>query len=76
MARLRQRMLEAIGDDDVTACISALRQIVGDANAKPGDRIQAIKELLDRAVGKPAPGDLSELVEEIERLVGGREDQR
>ena len=71
MGAFRKRLLEAVTPQDIDACVVALRDIISDADARPGERLAAIREMLDRAVGKPSPGDLGELVAEVEKMLGG-----
>lgn len=65
-ARLRAALLKAITAKDVETVVSSLIK-----EAKAGD-VQAIREVLDRAVGKPLPADLLERLERLEALADGR----
>ena len=60
MARLRAAMLAAVSEQDMTAIIAKLVQL-----AKDGD-VRAIKELLDRTLGKPVEADLLERLSALE----------
>ena len=75
-ARLRQKLLGEIKDEDIRDAIEALRKIIKDDASKPNDRIAAIKELLDRSVGKPIGADieaeLDELRQELSQLIGAQ----
>ena len=59
-AKLRSALLAAVTVDDMTKAVAALRE-----NALAGD-VVAIRELLDRCLGKPAQSDLQERLERIE----------
>ena len=62
VARLRSAILAAVTPEDIDAIVRAMVQ-----RAKGGD-MTATKELLDRAIGKAADGDLSERLEALEQL--------
>src|SRR4051812_16546790 len=62
-AKLRAALLAAVTEDDITNAIAALR-----IKAIAGD-VVAIRELLDRTLGKPSPSDLSERLERIEAVL-------
>ena len=68
VARLRAEMLDAVTPDDMRAIVSRLVEL-----AKKGD-VRAIKEVLDRTLGKPQEPDFIERLEAIETApaVGGK----
>jgi hypothetical protein len=68
-AKLRAKLLEAVMPDDIEAVIKQLVTM-----ARSGD-MPAIRELLDRVLGKPNSSDLAERVERLEALVEGRNEQ-
>lgn len=63
---LRRALLEAVDEDDLK---EAVRVLV--AKAKQGD-VVAIRELLDRTIGKAAPLDLLARLDELEVQVAER----
>jgi len=63
VAQLRSALLAAITPADVKAIVKKLIE-----QAKSGDMV-AIKEVLDRAVGKPVEADLFEKLESLERII-------
>lgn len=65
-AKLRAKLLEAVTPSDIEAII---KQLVTMAR---GGEISAIRELLDRVLGKPGPSDLAERVDRLELLMEGR----
>lgn len=66
VARLRAAMLEAITPEDVAAAIRAL------ADAARQGNVQAIRELLDRGIGKPTEPDFLERLEALEKGLAER----
>ena len=68
VARLRAEMLNAVTPDDMRAIVSRLVEL-----AKGGD-VRAIKEVLDRTLGRPQETDFIERLEAIETAlaVGGK----
>jgi hypothetical protein len=56
-------MLRAIKARDITTALQTIRDVM--KSGKPGDRLKAAAELLDRAVGKPIPLDLQVEVETL-----------
>lgn len=64
VAKLRSAMLAAMTPDAVVRIIAELETL-----AESGD-VQAIKEYLDRAVGKPIPLDVIERLEQVEAALG------
>ena len=68
VARLRAEMLNAVTPDDMRAIVSRLVEL-----AKGGD-VRAIKEVLDRTLGRPQEPDFIERLEAIEAAlaVGGK----
>ncbi|MCH8269929.1 MAG: hypothetical protein IH985_01780 [Planctomycetes bacterium] len=60
VARLRAALLAAVSEQDMTAIIARLVQL-----AKDGD-VRAIKELLDRTLGRPVEADLLERLSALE----------
>lgn len=61
VAKLRAAILAAVTPEDIDAIIRALVH-----RAKGGD-MAAIRELLDRAIGKPTDADLAERLDALER---------
>lgn len=61
VAKLRAAILAAVTPEDVEAIIRAMVH-----RAKGGD-MGAIRELLDRAIGKPTDADLAERIERLEQ---------
>lgn len=62
VARLRAAILRAVTPEDVEEIIRVLLGM-----ARGGD-LSAIKELLDREIGRPADADLAERIEALERV--------
>jgi len=62
----RRKLLESIQPEDIDLALSALRRVLRDEKSKGNDLINAARELLDRATGKPASADLADRVEAIE----------
>ncbi len=60
VAALRSALLDAVTPDDIAAAVRALIE-----KAKAGD-VAAIRELLDRCIGKPQETDLFERIEALE----------
>lgn len=60
VGELRSHLMQALSDDDWRIAITALV-----AKAKQGD-LAAIKELLDRTLGRPTEADLIERIEMLE----------
>ena len=66
VARLRSALLRAVTEEDMRALIAKLLELA------KGGNVQAIKEVLDRCLGKPQEADLIERLEQLEeRLVAG-----
>ena len=66
VARLRSALVEAVTEDDITAIAQKLVEM-----AKAGD-VAAIREVLNRTLGKPTEADLLDRLEAIEaQLVEG-----
>ena len=68
VGELRKALLNAISTDMVERAVEALAR-----EAESGN-VQAIRELLDRAVGKPIEADLIERLESLERELAQREE--
>jgi hypothetical protein len=64
--RNRRKLLTTITEDDIDLAVNALRRVLRDDKAKGNDIINAAREMLDRATGKPAAADLADRVENIE----------
>lgn len=62
VAKLRSALLDAVTEDDIKRCVSALL-----AQAEKGN-VQAIRELLDRCLGKAEALDLIERLERMEEV--------
>lgn len=62
VSKLRAAILRAVDEGDIEAIIKKLVQ-----QARSGD-LPAVKELLDRCVGKPSTGDLIERIEALEAV--------
>ena len=60
VAQLRAVLLDAVSDDDLQAIVTKLVEM-----AKGGD-LRAMKEVLDRTLGKPQEADFIERLEAIE----------
>jgi len=63
VARLRSALLSAVTPADVRAIAKGLV-----VRAKEGD-IVAVKELLDRLLGKPLEADVLDKIEQLERIL-------
>src|SRR5437016_81004 len=61
VGRLRSALLGAVTEEDVRAIVARLVQM-----AKDGD-VRAIREVLDRALGRPVEADLIERMEALEQ---------
>ncbi|MBX3408114.1 MAG: hypothetical protein KF869_15270 [Phycisphaeraceae bacterium] len=66
VGRLRSALLKEVGPDDIRAVIRALVE-----KAKTGD-VPAIRELLDRTLGRSVEADLIERLEELEAQVAAK----
>ncbi len=64
---LRSAMIEAVTPSDLKAVTRKLIVL-----AKSGN-VPAIREILDRTLGKPVQADLIERIEELERVVADKE---
>ena len=64
VARLRTAMYAAFTPEGVLRVVAELETLAEEGN------IQAIKEYLDRAVGKPLPLDIVERLQQIEESLG------
>lgn len=62
VSKLRAAILRSVDEGDIEAIIKQLVQ-----QARSGD-LPAVKELLDRCVGKPSTGDLIERIEALEAV--------
>ena len=69
VGRHRAAFYKAIRDDDVSEALSTIRSIMGDAKAKPSERLAAAGELLDRAIGKSVAADFMERLDVLEKLL-------
>ena len=65
---LRSALLKAVTEEDMEAVIAKLIEL-----AKGGE-IRAIKELLDRALGRPQEADLLDRIERLEQLLSERQE--
>jgi hypothetical protein len=63
VGRLRSAMLDAVTPDDMDAVLRKLVEL-----AKAGN-VPAMRELLDRTLGKPLEADLLERIEAVERAL-------
>ena len=63
VAKLRSILLEAVTDDDFRAVARKLIEL-----ARSGD-LKAIKELLDRTLGRPTEADLLERISQLEQTL-------
>jgi hypothetical protein len=63
VARLRKTMLASVTPADMREVVAALL-----AKAKSGD-VAAVRELLERTLGKPQEADLMERMEKLEALL-------
>lgn len=63
--KFRHALLGAVTESDISDIARALIE-----QAKGGD-IQAVKELLNRVLGRPTDGDVLERVERLERALTG-----
>ena len=59
-------MLNAVTEDDIRALVERLLEL-----AKSGE-LRAIKEVLDRTLGRPVEADLLERLEQLETLLSER----
>lgn len=66
VAKLRAALLEAVTEDDLAEVAKALID-----KAKTGD-VPAVRELLDRTLGRPTEADLLERLEQLEAAVATR----
>jgi hypothetical protein len=69
VGRHRAAFYKAIRDDDVSEALATIRSIMGDAKAKPSERLAAAGELLDRAIGKSVAANFLERLEALETLL-------
>ncbi len=63
VARLRAALMEAVTPEKLTAIVQAL------IREAEGGNIPAIREVLDRTLGKPIEADLIDRIEELETLL-------
>jgi hypothetical protein len=73
---LRNKLMEAIGEGDITGALGVLRGIAFDPKARAGDRLRAAVEILDRGTGRVTDPDLSTLIQQAEELLAAQEAQR
>jgi hypothetical protein len=66
--KLRARLNKAIKAKDIDKAVAVLRAAMDDALARPGERIAAAREMLDRGAGKPATFAELEILQRIEAL--------
>ena len=66
---LRAALLAAVSTDDLTAIVGKLVEL-----AKGGD-VRAIREVLDRTLGRPVEADLLERLEHLETLAAELRDK-
>ena len=69
-AALRKALLAGVGTKDMRAVVAALLN-----KAKDGD-VPAVRELLERTLGKPQEADLIERIEKLEQLAKEKDDER
>jgi hypothetical protein len=50
---LKGALLTSLSESDIVAAVGVLRSVITDEKCRPGERVAAAKELLDRAVGRP-----------------------
>jgi hypothetical protein len=67
--RNRRKLLESIVPDDIDLALNAIRRVLRDEKAKGNDCINAAREMLDRATGKPASSDMADRIEAIESSI-------
>ena len=66
VGQLRRALLDAVTAEDIRAIAAKLVEMAKDGN------VAAIKELLDRTLGKPHEADLIERIERLENLISGK----
>jgi hypothetical protein len=59
-------MLEAVSEDDMRAIAAKLIELARSGN------VQAVKEVLDRCLGRPVEADFVERLEQLEEALGAR----
>jgi hypothetical protein len=72
----RARLAKAIKARDIDKAVKLLRGLLDDTAARPGDRIAAAREILDRAVGRPASSAESEILQRIEALEAAQSERQ
>jgi len=70
VARLRTAMLEAVDEGDMKEIIGKLKELA------TGGNVSAIKEILDRCLGRPTEADLLERLEQLEAMLEQAQHQR
>ncbi len=66
--KLRLRLSKAIKAKDIDRAVNVLRAAMDDPNARHGEKVIAAREMLDRAVGRPAQAEILERIERLEAL--------
>lgn len=69
VGQLRSALIDAVSPADIAAIVGKLVE-----RAKSGD-VRAIREVLDRTLGKPVEADLIERLEHLEAIAGELEGQ-
>jgi folylpolyglutamate synthase/dihydropteroate synthase len=69
ISRLRKALHAAVTEEDIQAVITVLVE-----KAKEGN-LAAIRELLDRAIGKPTDASVAERLDELEALATALQEQ-
>ena len=70
--RHRAAMLKGVKDRDIRRAMTTAIEIMDDVKVKPGDRLMAIRLLLERVLGVPGQADVLARIERLEALTTPR----
>jgi hypothetical protein len=73
LAAHRARFAAALKSRDIDAALKVIRDVM--KKGKDADRLAAARELLNRVLGLPAPGDVLERIEKLESLMAANNGQ-
>jgi hypothetical protein len=68
-ARRRTEFWALIKSEDIALAVETIRNVMADKTARPGERLAAARELLNRVVGDPAMSELLDRVAALEQLL-------
>ena len=74
--RYRQKFLATLRDADIELAVRTIRGVMSGKGSKPGDRLAAARELLDRVLGRPAGEDVLARIDRLETALARAERER